>query len=109
MIKFFKQHLLAYYPFVSRLSSVHVYVPDDPRPCQIEKQKLWYNYHNMLPPEAKKKRMEIIRKMPGEKRLKITFDLNNLIRKIMEDGIKYQQPGISPEELNKQISFRMRK
>ena len=63
----------------------------------------------MLPPEAEKKHMEITRKMSGEKRLRIAFDLNRLTSRMTEDGIKYQHPGISPEELKDQISLRTRK
>jgi hypothetical protein len=60
----------------------------------------------MLPSEAEKIRLKILRKMPPEQKLKIVFNLNALTRKITIDGIKNQYPNISPEELKKQISFR---
>jgi hypothetical protein len=60
----------------------------------------------MLPPEGEKKQLEILRNKSGEERLKISFNLNRLVKRIMEDGIRYQFPNISPEELKKQILLR---
>ena len=63
----------------------------------------------MLPPEAEKIRLEILRKMSGEERMKIAFKLNYLTRKMMEAGIRNQYPNISAEEFNKQIALRIEK
>ena len=63
----------------------------------------------MLPPEAERKQIEITQKMSGESRLKIALDLSNLTRKIMEDGIKDQHPGITSKEFYEQISLRIGK
>ena len=60
----------------------------------------------MFPPEAEKKRLEIIRKMSGGTRLKIALDLSNLTHKMMRDGIRNQQPDISPDEFKKQVAIR---
>lgn len=63
----------------------------------------------MLPPEAERKRLEIVRKMSGEERLKIALDLNELTRKVMEDGIRFQHKRILPEEFRKQVALRIGK
>jgi len=47
--------------------------------------------------------------MSGEKRLKIALELNDLINKMMKDGIKSQYPGISDKELKEQIALRTKK
>ena len=63
----------------------------------------------MFPPEAEEKRLEIMRTMSGEKRLKIAFDLNNLTHKMMEDGIRSQYHDISSGEFKKQVALRTEK
>jgi hypothetical protein len=60
----------------------------------------------MLPPEAEKKQMEILKKKTGEERLKASFNLNRLVKKIMEDGIRSQFPHISPEKFRAQKALR---
>ncbi len=60
----------------------------------------------MLPPEGEKKYLEVIRNMSAEKRLKTTFELNRLVKKIMESGIRNQYPGISLEEYKNQVKLR---
>ncbi|MGB9613532.1 MAG: hypothetical protein ACPL4K_05105 [Candidatus Margulisiibacteriota bacterium] len=62
----------------------------------------------MLPAEGEKKQIEILKEKSGEERVKIALDLNRLVRKIMEDGIRNQIPDISPEEFNRQVQLRMK-
>jgi len=63
----------------------------------------------MNPAEAEKKQLEILKKMPGEERLKIVFNLNRLVKKVMEDGIRNQFPHISPKEFKNQVSLRTKR
>lgn len=63
----------------------------------------------MRPPEAQKLQNEIHRQMGGEERLRTAFNLSNLTRKMMIEGINHQRPGISVEELKKQIKLRTAK
>jgi hypothetical protein len=60
----------------------------------------------MLPAEGEEKQLEILKKLPGEKRMKIALDLSHLVKKVSEDGIRHQFPHISPLDLAKQLSLR---
>lgn len=60
----------------------------------------------MLPAEGEKKYLELIRNKSAEERFKIALELNHLVRKIMEDGIRNQNPCISPQEFKKRVSLK---
>ncbi|MBI5399714.1 hypothetical protein HZB07_03780 [Candidatus Saganbacteria bacterium] len=62
----------------------------------------------MRPAEGEKIHFELLRNKTGQERLKMALDLNELVKKIAADGIRYQRPNISQTELNKQLALRIR-
>ena len=53
--------------------------------------------------KAKAKYIEILRAIPIGRRLEITIELCNTVRDLMAAGIRAAQPGISDEEVRKEI------
>jgi len=60
----------------------------------------------MLEPN-RKKYIEILQKMTGEERVRIAFELYEFAKNVMIEGIKAQNPGITPEEIQKEVVQRM--
>lgn len=56
---------------------------------------------------AEKKYIEIMRKKSGQERLKIAMELRKLVLKLAEEGIKDQNPNISPEDLKMHLQERI--
>ncbi|MFH1541713.1 MAG: hypothetical protein ABIE84_01315 [bacterium] len=61
----------------------------------------------MFPAEAQRKEIEILKTKTGEERLTTAFYLNDLVKRMMQDGIRSQFPNASPEEFKKQIAKRL--
>jgi hypothetical protein len=63
----------------------------------------------MTPQSALQKQIEKYRAMTGEERLKVALDLHELSCEIAREGIRYQNPDASPDEvdrlLRKRIAF----
>jgi hypothetical protein len=55
----------------------------------------------------RKRYIEILQKMTGEERVRIAFELFEFAKDIMIEGIKAQNPGITPEEIQKEVVWRM--
>ena len=56
-----------------------------------------------MTPEAREKYLEIIRSMPRSKKLKLAIEHNEAARAFAEAGIRARNPGISDEEVRKEI------
>jgi len=56
-----------------------------------------------MSPEARGKYLEILRRMPPGKKLKITLEYCDFIREVMAAGIRARHPGISDEEVRKEM------
>ena len=61
----------------------------------------------MIPEQAEKIQIEIYRKMSGEQKLRIAFELYEIARKIVKQRIKEGNPLLSESELNKKVAERM--
>jgi len=57
--------------------------------------------------KAEQKYISILKKMDGNKRVKIGSELYEMARKIVLSSIKDNNPGISEEQLNKMLKERM--
>lgn len=57
--------------------------------------------------ESEKKYIGIMRKKSGQERLKIAIDLRDFVIKLAKENIKNQNPGISEENLKKEILKRI--
>lgn len=57
-------------------------------------------------PRTEPKYLEILRKMGGEKRLKIAFELYEMALDLCKHNIKEQFPDISDENLSKKVQER---
>jgi len=57
--------------------------------------------------KAEQKYISILKKMDGNKRVKIGAELYEMARKIVLSSIKNKNPGISEEQLNKMLKERM--
>jgi hypothetical protein len=55
----------------------------------------------------RKKYIEILQKMTGEERVRIAFELFEFAKDIMIEGMKAQNPKITPEEIQKEVVRRM--
>ncbi len=62
--------------------------------------------HSRLEPN-RKQYIEILRKMTGEERVRIGFELFEMTKHIMIEGIIAQHPGIKPEEIQQEMVRRM--
>ncbi|RKX71225.1 hypothetical protein DRP53_02440 [candidate division WOR-3 bacterium] len=58
------------------------------------------------PPSEKQE--AILRRMSGEERMRIGFEICDFVRKLVISGIRYQYPDISEEELKEKIKERYR-
>lgn len=56
-----------------------------------------------MSPESREKYIEVIRSIPPEKKLRIALEYCDLIRGIMAAGIRHRHPGISDEDVRKEI------
>ena len=56
-----------------------------------------------MTPEAREKYLEIIRNMPPGKKLKNTLEFCDFMRSVMAAGVRARNPGISEEEVRKEI------
>lgn len=63
----------------------------------------------MTPEQAEKMQIEIYRKMGEEGRLKIAFELYELVRNALKEMFREENPGISEEELNRKVAERLSK
>ncbi|RKY03521.1 hypothetical protein DRP77_05935 [Candidatus Poribacteria bacterium] len=50
---------------------------------------------------------EVLRRMSGEERLRIALELSEMLRAIAMEGIKAQNPDLTPEELKREMVRRM--
>ncbi|MCX6759805.1 MAG: hypothetical protein NTW46_00485 [Candidatus Nealsonbacteria bacterium] len=53
--------------------------------------------------KAEKRYIEIMREKTGEGRLKIAMDLRKFVIKLAEENIRNRNPGISSENLKKEV------
>ena len=61
-----------------------------------------------LPDEPNRKQyIEILQKMTGEERVRIAFELFEMAKNIMIEGMKAQNPDIKAEEIQKEVVRRM--
>ena len=51
--------------------------------------------------------IQILRRMTGEERMRIGFELFEMAKNVMIEGIKAQNPLIEAEEIQKEVSRRM--
>ena len=63
----------------------------------------------MIPKEDNKIQNEILKKMPGWKRLKIAFELNEFARTLIRANIKQANPNFTDNEINKLVAERCKK
>lgn len=63
----------------------------------------------MIPEEDNKIQNEILRKMPGWKRLKIAFELNDFARSLIRANIKKSNPALTEQELDKLVAERFKR
>ena len=56
-----------------------------------------------MTPEAREKYLEIIRSIPPEKKLRIAIEHNEAARAFARAGIRARNPGISEEEVRREI------
>lgn len=61
---------------------------------------------NKMSPATRKKYLEIIRSIPLGRRLEITAEFCDLVRETMADGIRARHPGISEEEVRREMTRR---
>jgi hypothetical protein len=59
-----------------------------------------------MSPEMRDKYLEIIRSFSLAKKLQITLDFCDLVRDMMAAGIRAEHPGISEEEVRREIIMR---
>jgi hypothetical protein len=55
----------------------------------------------------RKQYVEILRKMTGEERMRIAFELLEMAKDIMIEGMKAQNPDIKAEEIQQEVVRRM--
>ena len=62
-----------------------------------------YEELDRMTPEAREKYLEIIRSIPPGKKLKIAIEHNEAARAFAKAGIRARNPGISDEEVRREI------
>lgn len=62
--------------------------------------------HSKVEPN-RKQYIEILQRMTGEERVRIAFELFEMAKSIMIEGMKAQNPDIKPEEIQKEVVRRM--
>jgi hypothetical protein len=55
----------------------------------------------------RKRYIEILRKMTGEERVRIGFELFEMAKNVMIEGMRAQNPGIESEEIQQEVVRRM--
>ena len=55
----------------------------------------------------RKQYVEILRKMTGEQRMRIAFELFEMAKHVMIEGMKAQNPDIKAEEIQQEVVRRM--
>ncbi|MCS4541975.1 MAG: hypothetical protein HY929_06620 [Euryarchaeota archaeon] len=63
----------------------------------------------MKPEVAEKKYLKILRRMPGNRRVRIGAELYEMAHKIVESAIRSEFPKISEEDLKKKLRERLPK
>jgi hypothetical protein len=61
----------------------------------------------MSPDEAVDRQIEMYRQMTGEQRLKIALDLREFACNVARDGIRFQYPGASDDEVEQHLGRRI--
>ena len=56
-----------------------------------------------MKPEAREKYLEVIRGMPPGKKLRIAIEHNDSVREFVKAGIRAENPGISEEDVRREI------
>jgi len=56
-----------------------------------------------MPANVRQEYLKIIRRIPGEKRMVAAAQLSDVVRKMMAAGIRQANPGISDEDVFKEI------
>jgi hypothetical protein len=62
-----------------------------------------YEELERMTPEAREKYLEIIRGIPPGKKLRLAIEHNESVREFMKAGIRARNPGISDEDIRKEI------
>jgi len=62
--------------------------------------------HSKVEPN-RKQYVEILRKMTGEERMRISFELFEMAKDIMIEGMRAQNPDIKAEEIQQEVVRRM--
>ena len=56
-----------------------------------------------MKPEAREKYIEVIRNIPPGKKLRIAIEHNDSVREFVKAGIRAENPGISEEDVRREI------
>ena len=56
-----------------------------------------------MPPRVREKYLQILRDMPPAKKLRIAIEHNDCVRAFVRAGIRAENPGISEEEVRREI------
>ena len=56
-----------------------------------------------MPPHVREKYLEILRAIPPGRKIEIACELSDLARELMSTGIRARSPGISDEDLRREI------
>jgi hypothetical protein len=59
--------------------------------------------HNKYIEPHNEKEEEILRRMSGEERMRIGFEICDFVRKLVIAGIRYRAPNISEQELKEKL------
>jgi len=62
-----------------------------------------YEELDRMAPEARDKYLEIIRSIPPGKKLRIAIEHNEAVRALLRAGIRSRNPGISEEEVRREV------
>jgi hypothetical protein len=73
----------------------------------VEAQRLWHYRHTMTAASATEKQIEYYRQMTGEQRLAIALNLHELSCEIAREGIRFQHPSASAEEVERLLRRRI--
>ena len=65
-----------------------------------------YSFH-MTPWAAYQRQIEMYRAMSGEQRLQIALNLHELACNVTREGIRHQNPGITEEEVERELRRRI--
>jgi hypothetical protein len=62
----------------------------------------------MTPEEGLRKQIELYRSMSPQRRLQISFELDELARQLVRSGIRHQFPDWSEEQVKREVTRRFR-